>query len=111
MNMLLFFLLILNFIIDRILESYSYFAVSILGNDLISSEKYTICLVIMYFNRVICTKLWLYQVGLSFTAAYFVYQMKSGTRNIFVELLIAVLASFALGFGTLFIMLSFGLYI
>ena len=39
------------------------------------------------------------------------YQMKSGARNIFIELLIAVLASFALGFGTLFTMLSFGLYI
>ena len=55
--------------------------------------------------------IYLIQVGLSFTAAYFVYQMKSGGRNILIELLIAVLASFALGFGTLFIMLSFGLYI
>lgn len=50
-------------------------------------------------------------VGLVFTAGYFVNQMKSGAKNIFVELLIAALASGALGFGCFFLMLSFGLYV
>jgi hypothetical protein len=49
--------------------------------------------------------------GLAITAGYFIYQMKSGSKNIFVELFIALLSSFALGFGTLFAMLSFGLYV
>jgi hypothetical protein len=49
-------------------------------------------------------------VGLVFTAGYFVNQMRSGTKNIFVELFLAALASVALGFGCFFLMLWFGLY-
>eukprot|EP01038_Epipyxis_sp_PR26KG_P010676 gene10676-14337_t len=49
--------------------------------------------------------------GLTSTAGYFVYQMKSGSKNIVIELLIAAVSSVLLGFGTLFAMLSFGLYV
>jgi hypothetical protein len=51
-------------------------------------------------------------IGLALMGAYFVYQMRgSEKRNIFIELSIGVLSSVALGFGTLFTMLSFGLYV
>lgn len=50
-------------------------------------------------------------LGLLFTAGYFVNQMRSGNKSIVLELIIAVFASFALGFGTFFLMLSFGLYV
>jgi hypothetical protein len=50
-------------------------------------------------------------VGLLFTAIYFMYQMKEGKKNILFELLIGLGASGVLGFGTLFLMLSFGLYV
>lgn len=51
-------------------------------------------------------------VGLLFTAMYFVYQMQGGgKRNLFIELLIGFASSCALGFGVLFLMLSFGLYV
>lgn len=49
--------------------------------------------------------------GLAGTAVYFVYQMKGSNRNVLLELLIALAASTALGFGTFFMMLSFGLYV
>ena len=50
--------------------------------------------------------------GLVVMAGYFVYQMRgSGKRNIIIELLIGALSSVLLGFGTLFMMLSFGLYV
>lgn len=44
-------------------------------------------------------------------AGYFVNQMKAGSKNIFMELFLAVLASGALGFGAFFLMLWFGLYV
>eukprot|EP01039_Chlorochromonas_danica_P002006 gene2006-2189_t len=50
-------------------------------------------------------------IGLLFTAMYFVYQMKSDKRNIFVELIIALASSGALGVGVFFLMLSFDLYV
>ena len=50
-------------------------------------------------------------LGLVIMAGYFVNQMKAGSKNIVVELLIGALASGALGFGTLFLMLWFGLYV
>ena len=53
--------------------------------------------------------------GLACTAGFFVYQMhfsgKAKANVIFVELAIGLVASILLGFGTLFFMLSFGLYI
>ena len=49
--------------------------------------------------------------GFSVMAGYFVYQMKSGHKFIIIELIIGLIASIALGFGTLFAMLSFGLYV
>lgn len=54
--------------------------------------------------------------GLACTAGFFVYQMhfsgnKTKANLIFVELLIGLVASILLGFGSLFFMLSFGLYI
>jgi hypothetical protein len=48
--------------------------------------------------------------GLVLTAGYFVYQMK-GKKSLMLELLLAAIASIALGFGTLFLMLSFSLYV
>jgi hypothetical protein len=50
-------------------------------------------------------------IGLVLTALFFVYQMQSGKRSLVIELVIGLVASVALGFGTLFMMLSFGLYI
>jgi len=53
--------------------------------------------------------------GLACTAGFFVYQMhfsgKAKAKVIFVELAIGLVASILLGFGSLFFMLSFGLYI
>ncbi len=50
-------------------------------------------------------------VGLLFTAFYFIHQMKAESRNLGVEILLAAASSVALGFGTFFMMLSFGLYV
>ncbi len=50
-------------------------------------------------------------VGFVFMGGYFVNQMKGANKNIFLELILAVLASGALGFGAFFLMLSFGLYV
>jgi hypothetical protein len=45
-------------------------------------------------------------------ALYFVYQMRGSTkRNVGVELVLAACSSFTLGFGSLFVMQSFGLYV
>lgn len=49
--------------------------------------------------------------GFVTTGAYFVYQMSGNKRKISVELLLALVASIALGFGSLFLMLSFDLYV
>jgi len=50
-------------------------------------------------------------LGLFFMAGYFVNQMKAGSKSVFMELVLAVLASGLLGFGTFFLMLSFDLYV
>ena len=49
--------------------------------------------------------------GFASTAAYFVFQLRGGNKSLATELLIGALASFFLGFGTLFAMLSFGLFV
>lgn len=52
--------------------------------------------------------------GLVFTALYFVYQMRgagSGSPSIAIELLLGGIASTLLGFGSLFIMATFDLYV
>ena len=43
-------------------------------------------------------------------ATFFVHQM-SGSKNIGIEVFIGAIASVLLGLGTLFIMLSFGLWV
>jgi hypothetical protein len=50
-------------------------------------------------------------IGTVFTAGYAVNQMKAGSKNIIIELFLALLASGGLGFGAFFLMLSFGLYV
>lgn len=50
-------------------------------------------------------------VGLAITAGYFVFQMRAGNKNLCVELSLGTAASIFLGFGVLFLMLSFDLYI
>jgi ABC-type Mn2+/Zn2+ transport system permease subunit len=52
-------------------------------------------------------------IGMLATALFFVYQMRAekSKRKLSVELSIGFIAAFFLGFGTLFIMLSFGLYV
>ena len=50
-------------------------------------------------------------LGLVIMAAYFVYQMQTTKKYLGIELLLGLLSAIALGFGTLFIMLSFGLYV
>jgi hypothetical protein len=52
-------------------------------------------------------------IGLVLMALFFIYQMKEvpSKRLLLVELFIGFLSSIFLGFGTLFIMLSFGLYV
>jgi len=50
-------------------------------------------------------------LGLFFMAGYFVNQMKAGSKSLFMELVLAVLSSGLLGFGTFFLMLSFDLYV
>jgi hypothetical protein len=50
-------------------------------------------------------------IGIVFTAGYAVNQMKTGSKNIIIELFLALLASAGLGFGAFFLMLSFGLYV
>jgi hypothetical protein len=50
--------------------------------------------------------------GFAAMSGYFVNQMKApGSKSIVVEFLLAAIASAALGFGTFFLMLSFGLYV
>ena len=49
--------------------------------------------------------------GLVATAFYFVFQIQGTKRSTAVEMLIAILAAVLLGFGSLFTMLSFGLYV
>lgn len=50
--------------------------------------------------------------GLALMGFYFVIQMReSAKQSVVLELLIGLVASVALGFGTLFMMLSFGLYV
>lgn len=57
--------------------------------------------------------LFLLGIGLAFTAYFFVYGATSTkkTQNIFKELFIGALASFFLGFGTVFLMLWVGIYV
>lgn len=52
-------------------------------------------------------------VGFIFTALYFVYQLSSTSnkRSLGLELSIGAISSAALGFGALFVLLSFGLYV
>ena len=51
-------------------------------------------------------------IGLILMSIFFVYQMRpSSNKSIITELVAALLASIALGFGTLFLMLAFGLYV
>ena len=50
-------------------------------------------------------------VGFIFTAVYFVYQLSSDKRSFGLELSFGAAASTALGFGALFVLLSFGLYV
>ncbi len=51
-------------------------------------------------------------IGFVLMAVYFIYQMRgAGKRNLFFELIIAAASSGALGFGTLFLMSSFGLFV
>jgi len=50
-------------------------------------------------------------MGFVATGGYFVYQMNEKNRKLSTELMIALIASVALGFGTLFLMLSFDLYV
>lgn len=69
-----------------------------------------------YYSPVPTSSYPLYAVGLTavgvvFMALFFVTQMRSGNKSLILELLFGALASLALGFGTLFIMLSFGLYV
>lgn len=50
-------------------------------------------------------------VGFAVTAGYFVFQMRAGAKSLLIELLLGTIASIFLGFGVLFLMLSFELYI
>jgi hypothetical protein len=51
-------------------------------------------------------------IGLILMSVFFVYQMRpASNKSIMTELVAALLASIALGFGTLFLMLAFGLYV
>jgi len=49
--------------------------------------------------------------GFISTAMFFVYQLSSAKRSLAVELSLGGVSSVALGFGTLFVLLSFGLYV
>jgi hypothetical protein len=50
--------------------------------------------------------------GLAVTAIFFVYQMRGLEKSyLAVEVMIGAVASILLGFGTLFMMCSFGLYV
>ncbi|KAJ1438331.1 hypothetical protein B484DRAFT_444670 [Ochromonadaceae sp. CCMP2298] len=50
--------------------------------------------------------------GLAAMSGYFVNGMKgAGSKSIIAELFLAAIASTLLGFGTFFLMLSFGLYV
>jgi hypothetical protein len=48
-------------------------------------------------------------IGFVLSALYFVYQMRT-EKSLVTELSVALISSVALAFGTLFLMLSFGLY-
>jgi hypothetical protein len=50
-------------------------------------------------------------MGLLLSGVFFVTQMSSKTKNVSVEFALGLAASVALGISTLFIMLSFGLYV
>ena len=50
-------------------------------------------------------------IGLLLSGVFFVTQMSSKTKSISIELGLGLAASVALGISTLFIMLSFGLYV
>jgi UDP-N-acetylmuramyl pentapeptide phosphotransferase/UDP-N-acetylglucosamine-1-phosphate transferase len=49
--------------------------------------------------------------GFISTAMFFVYQLSSSKRSLAIELSLGGVSSVALGFGTLFVLLSFGLYV
>ena len=53
--------------------------------------------------------------GLAMTAVYFIYQMRgtsgSGKSNIIIEMILGSIAATLLGFGTLFVMATFDLYV
>ncbi|CAB4007459.1 transmembrane 258 [Paramuricea clavata] len=55
----------------------------------------------------------LMSIGLFFTAWFFVYEVTSSkfTRDIYKELLVALVASLFLGFGILFLLLWVGIYV
>lgn len=54
----------------------------------------------------------LMSTGFVLMAMYFIYQLNWGDkRSLAVELSIGGVSSLALGFGALFVMLSFGLYV
>ncbi|KAL6079710.1 Dolichyl-diphosphooligosaccharide-protein glycosyltransferase subunit OST5 [Balamuthia mandrillaris] len=50
-------------------------------------------------------------VGILFLAYFLVYELTTRKRNIGLELLIALLSSVFLGFGTLFVLLWTGVYV
>jgi len=50
-------------------------------------------------------------MGFISTALYFVYQLSSNKRSLALELGVGAASSVALGFGALFVLLSFGLYV
>ena len=50
-------------------------------------------------------------IGLVLSGTFFVTQMSSNTKNVQLELALGSAASVTLGISTLFIMLSFGLYV
>uniref|UniRef100_A0A1S4MY35 Dolichyl-diphosphooligosaccharide-protein glycosyltransferase subunit TMEM258 n=1 Tax=Pediculus humanus subsp. corporis TaxID=121224 RepID=A0A1S4MY35_PEDHC len=52
-------------------------------------------------------------IGIFFTAWFFVYEVTSpkNTRNLFKELLVALVAAFFSGFGVLFLLLWVGIYV
>ena len=62
------------------------------------------------FDFLIAVAVVLLAVGLVSTATFFVYQMRGGKPNIFIELGIGSISSVLLGLGSLFMMMSFGLY-
>jgi hypothetical protein len=49
--------------------------------------------------------------GIILTFIYFIYLMKKNNNSIIIELLLGFSASIGLGLGTIFIVISFGLYL